>query len=99
MSRSMSSSLWHRIVASVMLLVAAVEAQAQILFVPGTSFVQSDITISATGGVGGVLSPPALVAPTQLIEVDNGPAIGGIKVSSMDLAFWAWPPISARRSQ
>lgn len=87
MSLSNKSTLSHRLAVSLMLLALAGSARAQIIFVPGTAFVQSDIQIHATAGVGGVLTPPALLLPTQLIEVDNGPAIGGVKVSNMDIVY------------
>lgn len=87
MSRSIKSMRWHQLAVSAMLMAVAAGAQAQIMFIPGTAFVQADIAISATGGVGGVLTPAALVLPTQLIEVDDGPAIGGVKVSNMDLVY------------
>lgn len=65
-------------------------ASATITFAPGTAFIQANLTVSATGGVNGTWTPPALILGTNVVEVNaSGTDVGGIKTTSLDFTYAA----------
>ena len=72
------------------LLGVAAPAGATITFMPGTAFIQTNLAVSALGGVNGTWTPPALTLGTNVVEVSpSGTDVGGIKTTALDFVYVA----------